>query len=185
MIEHLIKLRKEVLAFLMTLLTGAMLLLAWHYVIRNPVAEYMELSEARGRLEQLIANGETISEKILQYRQEIAALGKQLRGENPLLSSDEITAHVIGQLDRISMNNKVKLSRVTPGEINKVLMFDEVPFDIEVMGKYTDLYRWLDEVTVQLGPMVIPQFKIHYNPGAAMLNMNVKLASYKVLDKDL
>ena len=184
MIERLARLRKELIAFILTTMLGSLLLLSWQYVIKDPFAEYRELAQAHERLEQLVANGETITDKIRQYRQEIAALGKKLRGEQPLLSSEEITAHVVGNLDRISSEHKVKLSGVTPGETNKVLMFEEVPFDIEVMGKYADLYSWLNEVTAQLGPMVIPQFKIRYNPGAPLLNMNVKLASYKLLDNE-
>jgi Tfp pilus assembly protein PilO len=182
MTERLAQLRKELLAFIMTVMLGSLLLLAWQYVIKSPFHEYKELAQARDQLEALVANGETITDKIRHYRQEIAALSKKLRGEQPLLSSEEITAQVVGRLDRISTDHKVKLSAVTPGETNKVLMFEEVPFDIEVMGRYADLYSWLYEVTVQLGPMVIPQFKIRYNPGAALLNMNVKLASYKLLD---
>jgi len=185
MIERLVQIRKELLAFVLIMILGSMLLLAWQYVIKKPFHEYKELAQARERLEQLVASGETITEKIRQYRQEIAVLSKKLRGEQPLLSSEEITAHVIGRLDKISADHKVILSRVTPGDINKVLMFEEVPFDIEVMGKYADLYNWLYEVTVQLGPMVIPQFKIRYTPGAPLLNMNVKLASYKLSDNEI
>lgn len=185
MIERLAGVPKEILALVLTILLGSMLLLAWQTVIKDPFHEYQELAQARNRLEQLVASGETIAGKIRQYRQEITVLSKKLHGEQPLLSSDEITAHVIGRLDKISMGHKVKLAGVTPGEINKVLMFEEVLFDIEVMGKYADLYSWLNEVMVQLGPMVIPQFKIRYNPGASLLDMNVKLASYTLLDDEL
>jgi len=185
MLEWAANIRKELIAFVLTLILGSLLLLAWQYVIKDPFNEYRELTRARDQLEQLVANGETIADKIHQYREEIAVLDRKLRGEQPLLSSEEITAHVIGQLDRISTSHKITLSSVTPGDINKVLMFEEVPFDIEVMGKYADLYSWLNDVTMQLGPMVIPQFKIRYNPGAPLLNMNVKLASYKLQENEL
>lgn len=182
MIERLAIIPREILALVMATILVCLLLLGWKYFLEGSYGRYKELAGVRDRIEELVANGETVSEKIHQYRREITVLNQKLRGEQPLLSSEEITAHVIGHLDRISREHNVTLAGVTPGNINKVLMFEEVPFDIEVAGKYADLYSWLYEVTAQLGPMVISQFRISYNPGAPLLNMDVKLASYKSLE---
>ena len=177
MIERLAIIPREILALVMATILVCLLLLGWKYVLEGSFGRYKELTGVRDRIEELVANGETV--------REITLLNQKLRGEQPLLSSEEITAHVIGHLDRISREHNVTLASVTPGSINKVLMFEEVPFDIEVTGKYVDLYSWLYEVTAQLGPMVISQFRISYNPGAPLLNMDVKLASYKSLDKEI
>jgi Tfp pilus assembly protein PilO len=88
-------------------------------------------------------------------------------------------AFVIGQMDRIAATHAVKLISVEPGNIEKIFLFQELPFHVVVTGNYFSLFDWLDQVERDLGPVVIKEFELTSEPDSAMRRFTLTLVSYQ------
>ena len=88
-------------------------------------------------------------------------------------------SYIVDRLDSISAVHDVELVGVTPGAAEEVLMFDEVPYDVEVEGDYFALFRWLREVERELRPMVVKEFNIRPLSKSEAVTMKLRLAAYR------
>jgi Tfp pilus assembly protein PilO len=154
---------------------------AWLYLFKKPVAEYRELMRTRASLQVAIRESANLPTQMQTLTQEVALLTRRVRGEGPLLPGDQMTGHIIQQLDRLAPRYGVELVSVRPGLERSAQMFQEVPFEIEVKGSYFGLFDWLRDAEEQLAPLVVTQFGISAgNPGEA-LDMRLKMASYRLV----
>ncbi len=94
----------------------------------------------------------------------------------------QVESYVIGKLQKISWRNDVDLVSVRPATGERVQIFDEVLFNIELIGEYDDIYRWLWDAKNELGFVVVKEYamrrrdNIDDNP---RLLTTVSLASYR------
>ena len=78
----------------------------------------------------------------------------ELYGGSSQLPPEKMESYIVDRLDHLSAAHEVELVGVTPGEPEEVLMFDEVPYDVEVSGEYFALFRWLREVERDPDPVL-------------------------------
>ncbi len=91
----------------------------------------------------------------------------------------EMESYVIQTLDRISARHDVELMGVRPREPGRVLMFDELPYDVEVMGSYVDLWGWLQDMETELRPMVVNSYEFERKNSAEPVRMKLQLVAYR------
>jgi Tfp pilus assembly protein PilO len=151
------------------------------YVLKRPWLEYGRLQQTRTLLEAEVADEVERSGEIARLTTAVDGLEQQLLRGSQAVPVNQMVAHIIDQLDRISGHHEVQLQGVTPGTSKPVFMFEEVPFEIELTGKYLDLYDWLREVEQELGPMVVKNYEVRpERDGEARMKLTV--VSYRTKD---
>lgn len=123
-------------------------------------------------------------ERQLQGRHKaIDEIQYRLNGDLGELPEKQIEAFIVGRLQRASWNNGVELVSVEPATGDRVQIFQEILFNVVLIGEYENLYRWLWETRNELGYVVIKEYRITRNDDAddnPRLLANVSLASYRV-----
>jgi Tfp pilus assembly protein PilO len=156
--------------------------LAGHlYVLRPPLAKLEELQRegSEGTLQstlQAVAAGRA---QITETQQTLDSLRTELYGGSSRMPPEKLESYIVDRLDHISASHEVELVSVAPGEAEEVLMFDEVPYDVEVQGDYFALFAWLREVERELRPMVVKEFNMKPLSKSEDVVMKLRLASYR------
>lgn len=150
---------------------------AYLYVFKAPVAEYLRLHRLTAAAGTQTQRQQINAERIQQLRDEVGRLHENLYGQAPRDSANEMVSYIIGQLDALASKHQVQLVGVKPGSVNQVLMFDELPFDVEVRGGYAHLFEWLRDAERALHPLVLKEFRIA--TGDNTLNMTLRVVSYR------
>lgn len=182
MIDHLAKFRISFLVVVLAAVIGLLSLLSWKTVFKAPISQYMQLKEEHALFELTQYDPSAMNNEIRLLSNSINQLQKEMFGETHNIPPRQMTAHIIAQLDQLSSRHNVKLKGIKPLERSKILMFEQLPFDIEVTGRYLDLYHWLNDIDEKLGPLAVTQFTINTASKGRDLNLRLKLASYKVVE---
>lgn len=129
------------------------------------------------------------SAELDRYLQEqhatIEELKFRLYGDMANLPIRQVEAYIIGRLQRISWNNNVELVSVQPVTGDRVQIFQEMLFNVELKGQYDDLYRWLWEARDDLGYVVVKEYGLkRYDDEDEFpqLLANLSLASYRAIE---
>lgn len=141
---------------------GALLILAALvlYLLMPEVKRYLAAKDTLTLLESSPGQGQEIGIQISQIRQEIDALEKEIHGDTAQLPAKQLESHIIESLQNISWHNQMQLTSLVPRKGNRIDMFQELIFDIELNGLYMDFFSWVSELHKQLGFVVISQFNI-------------------------
>ena len=171
----------RVLFFAMLVAIPLTLLGAYLYFFKAPMTEFFQLRQVRTQslMDMEVEHREVDKSQISRLETQISHLKDRLYGKGARLSPSQMVPYVIGELDRLSQPHHVRLISVKPGAVTKVLMFEEVSFDIEVSGKYFDLFDWLKRVEIELRPMVVKQFKLKPVGNDEYLSMHLRVVSYR------
>jgi len=130
------------------------------------------------------ANDTTVDlDQQLQARHaEIEELKFRLHGDMANLPLKQVESYVIGKLQKISWRNDVELVSVKPASGQRVQTFNEVLFNVELLGEYDSIYHWLWDAKNELGFVVVKEYgmrrrdNVDENP---RLLTTVSLASYR------
>lgn len=150
----------RMLLILLVSLVLMSVLSAYLYVLKQPL---QNLSKAQQTLSSLLdesIDSNSLTSDIETQTQLNQTLSQQLLGTSPQLPLNQMVAFVIGELDRVAEKHALHLGSVRPQETQRILTFNALNFDVEISGRYTDLYQWLTDVEQVLGPMVINRFTI-------------------------
>lgn len=184
MVELLSRLQPRLLGLVLGATLGLTLLAGYLYVLKQPLAEYRRHQQTRQLLEGEARDGAGNAEEIRRLTAAVEALEGQLLSGSEAVPVNQMVAHIIGQLDRISANHEVELVGVKPGLRKKVFMFEEVPFEVEIKGGYFSLCDWLREVEQELGPMVVKQFTITPESPDDLTRIRLTMVSYRPLENE-
>ncbi|MGB5491450.1 MAG: hypothetical protein WBM76_11555 [Woeseiaceae bacterium] len=148
-----------------------------------PVAKaYFANAKAVAVLEQASDTAVDLDRQLIARQADIDELKFRLHGDMANLPLKQVESYVIGKLQKISWRNDVDLVSVRPATGERVQIFDEVLFNIELIGEYDDIYRWLWDAINELGFVVVKEYamrrrdNIDDNP---RLLTTVSLASYR------
>ncbi len=136
-------------------------------------------------LEEAAQDGAELERHLEQQHARIAELQYQLHGDMANLPVQQIEAYIIGQLQRVSWNNEVELVSVQPSMGERVQIFQEMLFNVELVGEYDDLYRWLWEARNDLGYVVVKEYSLsrqNDDDDAPLLVADLSLASYRAVE---
>lgn len=174
MIERLLRVEPRLLAALFATLVAGVCALGWQFVLRKPVAEYRELRASRAALEQSLASarGGAASQPV---QDEAQALERRLAAAVVTGAADAATLDLIRRLDALSARHNVRLVAVRPGTPRADGAFSTLPFDVEALGGYANLHRWLRDAEAELAPFYLVEFAIRPSSGSGQLALAVKL----------
>ena len=156
--------------------------LAMHlYVIKPALAEYGQLATAvsGSEIERAADRASDNAAMIAVLEREVAELQNRLYGGSSRLAPEKMESFVIDQLDRISVLHDIQLVSVTPGDVEQVLMFDELLYNVAVEGGFFELYDWLQEVEGALRPMAVKIFEMAGSNDSERVKLNLRLVSYR------
>ena len=153
------------------------------YVLLPQLKAYTKAADARAVLVSAAQEGREVGAQLESLRTEVADLQKQLHGDMANLPPEEMEAYIIGRLQDVSWRNDVELVSVKPGSGERVQIFVESLFQVELVGDYFNLYAWLGDVAKELGFVVVKEYEMKPQqnvPDDPILNVRLTLASYRV-----
>lgn len=173
--------RPPTLLLAMSAVVFLTLVASYMYGFQKPLAEYLALRQARVQAVEDVALAQqgVQEDHVALTKQRVQALEESLFGKGAHLPPGQMESFVVGQLDHLSNLHLVELLSVKPGRATDVLMFEEVPFDVEVKGKYFDLFAWLRDLESELRPMVLKQFELVPAGTDDGLRMTLRVVSYR------
>lgn len=174
------QIRPEALGATALALVALLGLAAYLYVLAPQLAEYRELLRDRTRAAVGIRSDqeEPALPALVGLGDQVARLRTRLYGGSSGVPLREMESYVIQSLDRISARHEVELVGVRPREAGQVLMFDELPYDVEVAGSYVQLWRWLQDVETELRPMVVNAYELE-RKAEGPVRMSLRLVAYR------
>ena len=158
--------------------------LALYYAILDkPLKEGAQLSNTYSQAQENLNRSEssqTLARVLEENEKELDHLRKQLYFQSEGRQSSEIVPYVVSVLDGISRKYGIRLLGVTPLEVKKVLMLEEMPFDITIAGSYRQIYQWLAEAEEALNPMAVKFFSIVPTRAESGVTMKLRAVSYRL-----
>ena len=181
-------LRKISLRELRLILAGLGAVLVVALAVSLLVPEIKKLIAAQKDVDVLQAASQDSAE-LEQHMQkqgrQIEDLRFRLYGDMADLPLKQVEAYIIGRLQEISWGTKVDLVSVEPVAGERVQIFQEMLFNVELLGHYDDLYRWLWDVRNELGYVVIKEYGLtrqNDDDKDPLLLANLSLASYRAVE---
>jgi Tfp pilus assembly protein PilO len=135
-------------------------------------------------LQQASQDGTELDRHLQEQYESIDELKYRLHGDMANLPVQQVEAFIIGRLQKISWANDIELVSVEPATGERVQIFQEILFNVELVGQYDDLYRWLLEARSDLGYVVIKEYGMTRNNSddeSPMLLAELSLASYRAV----
>lgn len=136
-------------------------------------------------LEEAAQDGAELEQHLEEQHARIQELQYRLHGDMANLPVRQIEAYIIGRLQRVSWNNDVELVSVEPSTGDRVQIFQEMLFNVQLVGHYDDLYRWLWEARDDLGFVVVKEYGLTRQDNEdeePLLVADLSLASYRAVE---
>lgn len=111
-------------------------------------------------LEAASEDGLELERHLQEKNQQIDELRFKLYGDMANLPVKQVEAYIIGRLQEISWATNIELVSVEPATGDRVQIFQEILFNVQLAGKYGDLYRWLWDVRSELGYVVVNEYSL-------------------------
>lgn len=171
------------------ILTGGGAVLVAAFAVGLLLPNIKALIAAQKNVEVLQAasvNSVELEQHLVQQHEQIEDLRFRLYGDMADLPLEQVEAYIIGRLQEISWGTGVDLVSVEPASGEQVQIFQEMLFNVELLGEYDDLYHWLWDVRNELGYVVIKEYSLtrrNENDAAPLLLANLSLASYKAVQE--
>jgi Tfp pilus assembly protein PilO len=136
-------------------------------------------------LEEAAQDGSELEQQLQEQQATIEELRYQLYGDMASLPSKQVEAYIIGRLQRVSWSNNVELVSVEPAIGDRVQMFQEMLFNVQLVGQYSDLYHWLRDAREDLGYVVVKEYALRRQDNVddqPRLFADLSLASYRATE---
>ena len=136
-------------------------------------------------LESAAADGTELEQHLQAQHARIEDLQYRLNGDMANLPVEQVEAFIIGRLQRISWGNDVELVSVEPGTGDRVQIFQEILFNVQLAGQYDDLYSWLWDAREELGFVVVKEYSLtrqDNDDDEPVLVADLSLASYRAIE---
>jgi Tfp pilus assembly protein PilO len=156
-----------------TLVTAVAL---FSYLLWPQFKAYRAAVESRDSLQSVVANDNKLLETLGALRSEVRSLRQNLHGDLAALPTKEMQGYIIGRLQGISWRNNVEFLGMQPRQGEPIEKFQEILFDVQLLGDYFDLYNWLRDASKELGFVVIKQYQMApVNPKSENTPLAVKM----------
>jgi hypothetical protein len=146
------------------------------------VKAYRSAAEAVAVLEEANVDTADLEQRLQERYASIEELKYRLHGDMANLPLKQIESYVIGKLQKISWRNDVDLISVEPTTGQQVQTFSEILFNIELIGEYDNIYRWLWDAKNELGFVVVKEYAMRRRDDVddnPRLSTILSLASYR------
>lgn len=175
--------RKE-LAIILTLVVFVIMALLFTYLALPKIKIYRGIAKTETTLNKVVESGELLDKQMAQLHRDIDSLQHRLHGDMASLPEKEIEAHVIGKLQLMSWQNNVQLIGIEPSAGETIESFHEILFRVDLAGDYFDMYKWLQDVSRELGFVLIKQYEMKPMNDASRsprLAVKMDMATYRAL----
>jgi len=175
--------RRE-LAIILALVVFATSSLLFTYLTLPKIRVYLDIAKTESTLSKAVESGELLDNQIAQLRGDIESLQRRLHGDMASLPEKQIEAHVIGKLQKLSWQNNVQLVAIEPSAGATIESFHEILFRVTLAGDYFDMYQWLQDVSNELGFVLIKQYEMNPMNDASegpRLSVKLDMATYRAL----
>ncbi len=156
------------------------------YLVKPSVTEFLAARNSFALLSESTENGVGLDAQLADLRTTVEVLERELHGDMANLPIKQMEAFIIGRLQSISWRNDIRLISVEPADGGLSGEFSELLFDVELHGKYLDMFAWLEAARDELGFVVIKQFEMAPQTESTVdepeLNVNLTMASYRRVD---
>lgn len=146
------------------LLLGAVLLLLGavqlSYLLWPQVKAFRSVSNSYAVLQEAVNSTEGLEQQLAKARSEVAVVSRQLHGDMAGLPAKQMESYIIGRLQKVSWDTGVELIGVKPGDGQRVQMFQESLFEVEIRAAYFDFFNWLQTIGEELGFIVVKKYEI-------------------------
>jgi len=145
---------------------------------------YRAASKEVAVLEQASRDGSQLETHLREQRQKIQDLNYRLHGDMANMPVRQVESYIIGRLQRISWGNDIELVSVEPAMGERVEIFQEMIFNVQLSGRYVDLYSWLWEARNDLGFVVVKEYGLARRDDddeQPLLLADLSLASYRAV----
>lgn len=152
-------------------------------VIPNARA-YQAASREVTVLRQAARDGDELETHLQAQHEKIQKLNYRLHGDMAGLPVRQVESYVVGRLQGISWGNDIELVSVEPAMGDRVEIFQEMIFNVQLSGEYTDLYQWLWEARNELGFVVIKEYGLarrDNDDDEPLLLADLSLATYRAV----
>lgn len=156
---------------------------AYLYLFKESSASYFAWQDKLERLKNERVSSLTLASDIQNLRNELDKLNSAANSAPPEKSFSKMIATVIGQLDEVAEQHSVALLGVRPGNTTPVYMFDEMPFVVEVMGGYNNLFSWLYDIENRFESLVVKRFEIEPIGKQSDRRMRLTIVSYHLQER--
>lgn len=174
------QLRPEALLGLLAATVVLTLLGGWLYVFKPSLAQVKDLATRRTHtLAEAEAQIAASAAAVAAAERELAALRERLHGEASAVPRAEMESWVVDRMYGISQRRGVRLLGVSPAAPGSFLGFDELPFEVDVVGDYFGLFDWLVDVEEELRPLVVQQFALGHTKNDGGVQMSLRIVSYR------
>jgi len=153
-------------------------------VAPNAKALHAAINEVRV-LEDAAQDGADLERHLQEQHGKIEELRFRLYGDMASVPAQQVEAYIIGRLQRVSWNNNVELVSVQPAIGDRVQMFQEMLFNVQLVGQYGDLYHWLWDAREELGYVVVKEYALRRQDSVddrPQLLADLSLASYRATE---
>ena len=165
---------------------GAVITVAVVFGIIVPQAKALAGASHEVRvLEDAATDGAELEQHLQTLHVRIEDLQYRLNGDMANLPVEQVEAFIIGRLQRISWGNDVELVSVEPGTGDRVQIFQEILFNVQLSGQYGDLYHWLWDAREELGFVVVKEYSLSRQDNdddMPVLVAELSLASYRAVE---
>ena len=167
----------------MAAVAGLTLLAGHLYVVKPSLARLhaLESGGSQATVETLRAETAQMELSIAATQQQLGDLQGRLYGGPSDLPPEKMESYIVDRLDHISARHAVELVSVKPGHAQRVLMFDELLYEVEVEGEFFALTSWLWDLEEELRPLVVNGFDLRPLAQGPWVGMRLRLASYRPL----
>ncbi len=170
----------------LTLLLGGLTLIVgvalFSYLLWPQYKTYRAALESRESLRSVVANDNKLNETLRGLQSEVRGLRERLHGDLAALPTKEMQGYIIGRLQRISWRNNVEFVGLQPREGEVVDKFQEILFEVQLLGDYFDLFQWLRDAGKELGFVVVKQYQmrlIEPDKDNNLLGVKLTMAVYR------
>jgi len=172
--------RKE-LATIITLVFFLITALAYTYVVAPRLKQYRATAQIENTLSKVAEDGDQLDIQLSRLDKDVASLQRRLHGDMASLPEKEIESYVIGKLQRLSWQNDIQLVGIEPSTGETIESFRELLFRVNLSGDYHDMYQWLQDVSDELGFVLVKQYEmrpINDVSGQPNLSVSLTMATY-------
>jgi Tfp pilus assembly protein PilO len=170
---------------LILMMSGVFLILAaamFSGVLWPQIKLNKQTLEERTMLHRISMNTEELERQLQALSEDVDSLSHQIHGDMVDLPEKQLEAFVIGRLQGISTRNDVRLMSVQPHGGESVNIFREALFDVTITGDYFDLFNWLQDLSRELGFVVVKRYTIAPlgpQEERPMLHVSMTIVSYR------
>ena len=161
--------------------TAAMIVVIIVPKAKAALAAQQEVETLRITIEESVE----LERRLKEQHSHIEDLRYRLHGDMANLPVRQAEAFIIGRLQEVSWTNGVELIGVVPATGERVQIFQEILFNVELTGQYMNLYHWLWDVRNELGYVVIKEYQLNReddDDGEPLLRAKLSLASYRSVE---